>query len=75
MALALKNPHNYLCTLEKTSNNKNFHSIIDALSSSKYKTLLTYNTPIYQETLRDFWKNAKKCKIGSSRQKALGYYI
>ncbi|MFS7918993.1 hypothetical protein Hanom_Chr03g00207691 [Helianthus anomalus] len=59
MALALKNPHNYLCTLEKTNKNKDFHSIIDALSSSKYKTLLTCNSPIYQETLCDLWKNAK----------------
>ncbi|MFS7951633.1 hypothetical protein Hanom_Chr07g00597401 [Helianthus anomalus] len=59
MALTLKNPHNYLCTLEKTSNTKDFHSIIDAFSSSKYKTLLTCNAPIYQDTLQDFWKNAK----------------
>ncbi|MFS7967450.1 hypothetical protein Hanom_Chr09g00785891 [Helianthus anomalus] len=59
MALTLKNPHNYLCTLEKTSKNKDFHSIIDDLSSSKYKTLLTCNTLIYPDTLHDFWKNAK----------------
>ncbi|MFS7961364.1 hypothetical protein Hanom_Chr08g00714131 [Helianthus anomalus] len=59
MTLSLKNPHNYMCTLEKTSQNTDFHSVIDAFSSSKLKTLLTCNAPIYQETLRKFWKNAK----------------
>ncbi|MFS7919885.1 hypothetical protein Hanom_Chr03g00217871 [Helianthus anomalus] len=59
MALIIKHPHNYLCTLEKSSKNTDFHSIIDALSSSKYKTLLTCNAPIYQDTQRDFWANAK----------------
>ncbi|MFS7903960.1 hypothetical protein Hanom_Chr01g00030291 [Helianthus anomalus] len=59
MALIIKHPHNYLCTFEKTTKNTDFHSIIDAPSSSKYKTLLTCNAPIYQDTLRDFWANAK----------------
>ncbi|MFS7905109.1 hypothetical protein Hanom_Chr01g00043871 [Helianthus anomalus] len=59
MTLILKHPHNYLCTLEKTSKNKDFHSIIDTLSSSKYKTLLTCNSPIYPDALRDFWNHAK----------------
>ncbi|MFS7945791.1 hypothetical protein Hanom_Chr06g00528321 [Helianthus anomalus] len=59
MALILKHPHNYLCTPKKTSKNKEFHSIIDILSSSKYKTLLTCNTPIYPDALRDFWTHAK----------------
>ncbi|MFS7947011.1 hypothetical protein Hanom_Chr06g00543001 [Helianthus anomalus] len=58
MDLIIKHPHNYLYTFEKTSKNTDFHSIIDALSSSKYKTLLTCNAPIYQDTLRDFWANA-----------------
>ncbi|MFS7977670.1 hypothetical protein Hanom_Chr10g00906761 [Helianthus anomalus] len=58
MALSLKNPHHYLCTLDKTSQNTDFHSVIDSLSSSKCKTLLTCNAPIYQDTLREFWKNA-----------------
>ncbi|MFS7945441.1 hypothetical protein Hanom_Chr06g00524351 [Helianthus anomalus] len=59
MALIIKHTHNYLCTLEKSSKHTNFHSIINALSSSKFKTLLTCNAPIYQDTLRDFWANAK----------------
>ncbi|MFS7945083.1 hypothetical protein Hanom_Chr06g00519811 [Helianthus anomalus] len=54
-----QNSLNYLCTLEKSSQNTDFHPIIDVLSSSKYKTLLTCNAPIHQETLREFWKNAK----------------
>ncbi|MFS7947994.1 hypothetical protein Hanom_Chr06g00554711 [Helianthus anomalus] len=58
MALIIKNPHNYLCACEKTDKNTDFHSIIDILTSSKYKTLLTANAPIYQDTLRDFWANA-----------------
>ncbi|MFS7914231.1 hypothetical protein Hanom_Chr02g00150971 [Helianthus anomalus] len=57
MSLIIKHPHNNLCTLEKTSKNTDFHSIIDALSS--YKTLLTCNAPFYQDTLRDLWANAK----------------
>ncbi|MFS7964295.1 hypothetical protein Hanom_Chr08g00748491 [Helianthus anomalus] len=59
MALALKSFYNYLCTLEKTSQNTTFHFVIDALSSSKYKTLLTCNAPIYLDTLRNFWKHAQ----------------
>ncbi|MFS7946056.1 hypothetical protein Hanom_Chr06g00531551 [Helianthus anomalus] len=59
MALALKTPHNYMCTLEKTSQNTTFHSVIDALSKLKYKTLLTCNAPIYLDTLQDFWKHAQ----------------
>ncbi|MFS7978728.1 hypothetical protein Hanom_Chr10g00918871 [Helianthus anomalus] len=58
MALIIKHPHNYFCTLEKTSKNTDSHSVIDTLSSSKYKTLLTCNAPIYQDTLQDFWANA-----------------
>ncbi|MFS7962101.1 hypothetical protein Hanom_Chr08g00722691 [Helianthus anomalus] len=59
MALIIKHPHNYLCTFEKIDRNTNFHSIIDILSYSKYKTLLTADAPIYQDTLRDFWANAE----------------
>ncbi|MFS7920080.1 hypothetical protein Hanom_Chr03g00220091 [Helianthus anomalus] len=59
MALIIKQPHNYLCTFEKTDKNIEFHSIIDTLSTSKYKTLLTRDAPIYQDTLRDFWANAE----------------
>ncbi|MFS7946193.1 hypothetical protein Hanom_Chr06g00533111 [Helianthus anomalus] len=59
MALIIKHPHNYHCTFEKTDKNTTFHSIIDTISSSKYKTLLTYNAPISQDTLRDFWANAE----------------
>ncbi|MFS7954383.1 hypothetical protein Hanom_Chr07g00629631 [Helianthus anomalus] len=58
MALIFKHPHNYLCTFEKTDKNTEFHSIIDISSTSKYKTLLTANAPIYQDTLRDLWANA-----------------
>ncbi|MFS7996313.1 hypothetical protein Hanom_Chr12g01128471 [Helianthus anomalus] len=56
MELIIKHPHNYLCTFEKTYKNTEFHSIIDTLSSSKYKTLLTCDASISQDTLRDFWK-------------------
>ncbi|MFS7918118.1 hypothetical protein Hanom_Chr03g00197101 [Helianthus anomalus] len=59
MALIIKHPHNYQFTFEKTDKNTEFHSIIDTLSSSKYKTLLTADAPIYQDTLRDFWANAE----------------
>ncbi|MFS7951142.1 hypothetical protein Hanom_Chr07g00591501 [Helianthus anomalus] len=59
MALPYKTPHNYLFILEKPSDNTTFHSVIDALSSSRYKTLLTCNPSIYLGTLRDFWKNAQ----------------
>ncbi|MFS7908898.1 hypothetical protein Hanom_Chr01g00088461 [Helianthus anomalus] len=72
MALILKHPHNYLCTFEKTNKNTEFHSIIDTLSSSKYKTLLTCDTPIYQDTLRDFWANAE---VQEQDKKALGNYL
>ncbi|MFS7931329.1 hypothetical protein Hanom_Chr04g00354681 [Helianthus anomalus] len=59
MALPFKIPHNYMCTLDKTSQNITFHSVIDSLSSSKYKTLLTCNAPIFLDTQRELWKNAK----------------
>ncbi|MFS7965739.1 hypothetical protein Hanom_Chr09g00765711 [Helianthus anomalus] len=59
MALPFKTPHNYLCILTNPSDNTTFHSVIDALSSSRYKTLLTCNPSIYLDTLHDFWKNAK----------------
>ncbi|MFS7968856.1 hypothetical protein Hanom_Chr09g00802411 [Helianthus anomalus] len=59
MALPFKTPHNYLCILEKPSDNTTFNSIIDALSSSTYKTLLTCKPSIYLDTLHDFWKNAQ----------------
>ncbi|MFS7905961.1 hypothetical protein Hanom_Chr01g00053821 [Helianthus anomalus] len=59
MELSITNPHNYLPILKKTNKNTSFHSIIDVLISSKYKTILTANAPIHQETLRDFWPNAK----------------
>ncbi|XP_021985441.1 proteoglycan 4-like [Helianthus annuus] len=54
-----KAPHNYLGLLTKPSNTETFNSVIDALSSSKYKTLLTSNAPIYLATQREFWENAK----------------
>ncbi|MFS7965742.1 hypothetical protein Hanom_Chr09g00765741 [Helianthus anomalus] len=59
MALIIKHPYNYLCNVENTSKKKDFHSIIDTLSSSKYKNLLNCNAPIYQDTLRDLWNHAK----------------
>ncbi|MFS7888895.1 hypothetical protein Hanom_Chr00s000002g01600411 [Helianthus anomalus] len=59
MALRFKNPHNYLPIFEKTDKNTTYHSIIDVLTSSKYKAILTTNAPIYQDTLRDFWENAE----------------
>ncbi|KAJ0521761.1 hypothetical protein HanIR_Chr10g0474791 [Helianthus annuus] len=59
MALLFKTPHNYLCTLAKTSQNTDFHSVADALLSSKYKTLLTCNEAIFMDTRQEFWKNEK----------------
>ncbi|MFS8002023.1 hypothetical protein Hanom_Chr13g01197201 [Helianthus anomalus] len=59
MTLNIKHSLNYLRTLEKSSQNTDIHPIIEALASSKYKTLLTCNAPIQQETLREFWKNAQ----------------
>ncbi|MFS8017414.1 hypothetical protein Hanom_Chr15g01380091 [Helianthus anomalus] len=58
MALIIKHPHNYLCVFEKTDKNTDFHSIIDILSTFKYKTLLTVDAPIYHDILHDFWANA-----------------
>ncbi|KAM0034649.1 hypothetical protein Hdeb2414_s0015g00437321 [Helianthus debilis subsp. tardiflorus] len=59
MDLPFKILNNYVSTLAKTSKNTGFHSVIDALSSSKYKTLLTCNETIYVDTQRELWKNAK----------------
>ncbi|MFS7967697.1 hypothetical protein Hanom_Chr09g00788781 [Helianthus anomalus] len=56
--LPFKAPHNYLGLLTKPSHTETFNSVIDALSSSKYKTLLTSNAPVYLATQREFWKNA-----------------
>ncbi|KAJ0743857.1 hypothetical protein HanPI659440_Chr10g0380791 [Helianthus annuus] len=53
-----KSPHNYLGLLTNPTTTRTFDSIIDILSVSKYKTLLTADAPIYQETQREFWKNA-----------------
>ncbi|MFS8033638.1 hypothetical protein Hanom_Chr17g01571901 [Helianthus anomalus] len=57
MALTVKHPHNYLPLFEKIDKNTSFHLIIDVLTSSKYKAILTTNAPIYPHTLRDFWAN------------------
>ncbi|MFS7978768.1 hypothetical protein Hanom_Chr10g00919331 [Helianthus anomalus] len=59
MALNIKNPHNYLPIFEKTSKNTSFHSIIDILTSSKDKAVLTADAPVHTETLRQFWANAE----------------
>ncbi|MFS7934708.1 hypothetical protein Hanom_Chr05g00394901 [Helianthus anomalus] len=52
-------PHNYLHIFEKTDKNTIYHSIIDVLTSLKYKAILTANAPIYQDTRCDFWANAE----------------
>ncbi|MFS7979573.1 hypothetical protein Hanom_Chr10g00929301 [Helianthus anomalus] len=66
MALSIKKPHYYFPIFENTDKNTSYHSIIDVLTSSNYKAILTANTPIYQDTLHDFWANTeiqpqKKC--------------
>ncbi|KAJ0872033.1 hypothetical protein HanRHA438_Chr11g0519191 [Helianthus annuus] len=59
MALPFKTPHNYLGLLENPSHTETFNHVIDAVLSSKYKTLLTCDAPIFMETQEEFWKNAK----------------
>ncbi|MFS7986370.1 hypothetical protein Hanom_Chr11g01009521 [Helianthus anomalus] len=56
MALPFKTPHNYLGLFENPSHTKTFNSVIDALSSSKYKPLLTCNALIFMDTQQEFWK-------------------
>ncbi|MFS7912089.1 hypothetical protein Hanom_Chr02g00125771 [Helianthus anomalus] len=53
-----KAPPNYLGLLRKLSTLDTYDSIIDTMSSSKYKTLLTADAPIYLKTQREFWENA-----------------
>ncbi|MFS7972202.1 hypothetical protein Hanom_Chr09g00841921 [Helianthus anomalus] len=53
-----KAPHNYLGLLTKPGTIDTYDSIIDIMSSSKYKTLLIADAPIYLKTQREFWKNA-----------------
>ncbi|MFS7962350.1 hypothetical protein Hanom_Chr08g00725631 [Helianthus anomalus] len=57
--IPFKAPHNYLGLLTKATHTETFDSIIDTMSSSKYKTFLTSDAPIYMKTQREFWKNAK----------------
>ncbi|KAJ0845823.1 hypothetical protein HanRHA438_Chr15g0717991 [Helianthus annuus] len=52
--IPFKAPHNYLGILTKPSTDDTFNSIIDTLSASKYKTLLTADAPIYLQTQREF---------------------
>ncbi|MFS7979583.1 hypothetical protein Hanom_Chr10g00929401 [Helianthus anomalus] len=59
MALTIKKPHYYLPIFENTDKNTSYHSIIDVLTSSNYKAILTANAPIYQDTLHNFWANAE----------------
>ncbi|KAJ0588364.1 hypothetical protein HanIR_Chr04g0173811 [Helianthus annuus] len=59
-----KAPHNYVGILTKPTTDNTFDSIIDILSASKYKTLITADAPIYLQTQREFWKNATLEKQG-----------
>ena len=59
-----KSPHNYVGVLRKPTDNHTFDSILDILSASKYKTLITADAPIYLDTQREFWKNATLEKQG-----------
>ncbi|KAJ0935916.1 hypothetical protein HanRHA438_Chr03g0124921 [Helianthus annuus] len=59
-----KSPHNYVGILTKLTDNHTFDSILDILSASKYKTLITADAPIYLDTQREFWKNATLEKQG-----------
>ncbi|MFS8033623.1 hypothetical protein Hanom_Chr17g01571751 [Helianthus anomalus] len=61
-----KSPHNYVGILTKPSDNHTFDSILDILSASKYKTLITAVAPIYLDTQREFWKNAILEKQGDT---------
>ncbi|KAJ0457950.1 hypothetical protein HanIR_Chr15g0779631 [Helianthus annuus] len=45
-----KAPHNYVGILIKPTDNHTFDSILDILSASKYKTLITADAPIYLDT-------------------------
>ncbi|MCQ7285343.1 hypothetical protein NP026_23590, partial [Salmonella enterica] len=53
-----KSPHNYVGILTKPTTDNTFDSIIDILSTSKYKTLITADAPIYLQTQREFWNKA-----------------
>ncbi|KAJ0938158.1 hypothetical protein HanRHA438_Chr03g0149861 [Helianthus annuus] len=59
-----KAPHNYVGILTKPTDNHTFDSILDILSASKYKTLITADSPIYLDSQREFWKNATLEKQG-----------
>ncbi|KAJ0575512.1 hypothetical protein HanIR_Chr05g0213591 [Helianthus annuus] len=59
-----KSPHNYVGILTKPTSNNTFDSILDILSASKYKTLITADAPIYLQTQREFWKKATLEKQG-----------
>ncbi|KAF5805571.1 hypothetical protein HanXRQr2_Chr05g0210941 [Helianthus annuus] len=59
-----KAPHNYVGILTKPTDNHTFDSILDILSASKYKTLITADAPIYLDTQREFWKHATLEKQG-----------
>ncbi|KAJ0947775.1 hypothetical protein HanRHA438_Chr01g0019811 [Helianthus annuus] len=61
-----KAPHNYLGILTKPTTDNTFDTIIDTLSASKYKTLLTADAPIYLQTQREFWNNATLEKQGDT---------
>ncbi|MFS8034253.1 hypothetical protein Hanom_Chr17g01579001 [Helianthus anomalus] len=49
-----KAPRNYLGLLTKPGTTETLDSIIDTMSASKYKTLLTVHAPIYLKTQREF---------------------
>ncbi|MFS7961961.1 hypothetical protein Hanom_Chr08g00721081 [Helianthus anomalus] len=55
--------HNYLGIFEKLSDIRTFDSIIDTLSSTKYKTLLNCNATVNINTQREFWKNVTLEKV------------
>ena len=59
-----KSSHNLLGLLTKPGTTDVFDSIITIMAKSKYKTLLTADSPIYLQTQREFWKNITLDKQG-----------
>ena len=66
MALKFKPTHNIVAFLTKSPDHTQYHSIIDLLLKSQYKTALTINPPVYKSALQQFWANATEIKTGDT---------
>ena len=51
--------HNMVAYLEKSSDNKDFHQIIDFHNNSYIKYALTESTTVYTSLIDQFWRTAK----------------